>query len=150
MYCGLSKLMVIMDNRVAFAASDQITVDRYGAYESDGKRCRQAGPEEASFRSGIQRARNRENYYGIDDFHGGDRKRIGGQGQLSGLFEPHAMPKQRPHGQGVTEEKGQHDGQAGCGHVMPSQRRTDDRSQGLADGTARKTVQGGHDSHFGQ
>ena len=66
-----------MHNSVPAAPSDQVTIDRIGDRTGDHERCREAAPEEEVGEPGLHRPRDQEHDCVIDDFHDGDRNRVG-------------------------------------------------------------------------
>ena len=109
----------------------------------DEERHRQAGPEQRIRDRRVHRPGDGQDDRVVDDLHDRDRHGVGGEGEAHRRTDRHAGAQQRPQGQGVSEDEGQHDGQHDRREVMPPELRRDDEAEDLADPATGEAMDGG-------
>ena len=132
------------------AAGDQVAVDGDREDGGDGQGEAEAAPEEEVAEAGVHRAGDGEDDEVVDDLHGGDAERVGGERDRDHGAEGEARPEQRQAGQPIAEDEGEGDREQDGAEVREARGGADRHAGDLADRAAGQAVQGGGDRDPGE
>src|SRR5919201_5030854 len=129
--------VMLMDQRVATAAGDQIAVRQKRERVRDRKAGGDADVEDQISEASVHRAWPHDHGEVVDRLHDRDRKRVDGQRGRDNDPGGQARTNQRYRGEAEAEEIGECDGERDLGAVPPTDRGSDCHPRDLADRAAR-------------
>ena len=139
--------VVLVQQSVALAPREQPPVDGVRREEGGGERDRHPEPEDDVDQPGVHRPGDQRHDDVVDDLHGRDRQRVGGQDDAERRTDAETGLEQRQGRERVAEDEGQRHRQDDRPAGAQPDGGADHQAEDLADGAAGEAVQGGADRH---